>query len=102
MVYALTSPPCPARKPPTLPLSARRAGRGRREKGSRQAVTREGSSTIEKRTPALWRLFFGAPRPPSSASLPGFYGPLPLAPASPTLVEVIGPDPPPLTPTLLR
>src|SRR6476620_1376821 len=94
MVYALTAPPCPPRKS------------GEREKGegdekSRQADTRDGSSTLEKRTPALWRFSSETSRQHSSASLRVLNGPLTWAEPSTSLWKFIEPNSPPITQKLL-
>src|SRR5204862_232654 len=78
--------------PSPYPFSPRRAGRG--EEGRReanQAGTREGSSTIEKRTPALWRFSSETSRQHSSASLRVLNGPLTWAEPSTSLWKFIAP-----------
>src|SRR3984885_6870792 len=54
-----------------------------------QAVTRAGSSTIEKRTPALWRFSSETVRQASSASARLLNGPLTCAEPSTSLWEFI-------------
>src|SRR6476469_3960513 len=66
-----------------------------------QAVTRAGSSTIEKRTPALWRLSSDTSRQQSSASLRVLNGPLTWAEPSTSLWKFIEPNSPPITQKLL-
>src|SRR6266545_3443911 len=70
--------------------------------GSRpQAVTREGSSTMEKRTPALWRFSSDTTRQASSASLRVLNGPCTWAEPSTSLWKFIEPNSPPITQKLL-
>src|SRR6266702_8833897 len=90
----------PVERAPHPTLSPRRAGRGR-EKRSHQAGTREGSSTIEKRTPALWRFSSETSRQHSSASLRVLNGPLTWAEPSTSLWKFIEPNSPPITQKLL-
>src|SRR5438067_13610543 len=66
-----------------------------------QAETREGSSTIEKRTPALWRFSSETSRQHSSASLRVLNGPLTWAEPSTSLWKFIEPNSPPITQKLL-
>src|SRR5882672_7595116 len=66
-----------------------------------QAETRAGSSTIEKRTPALWRLSSETSRQQSSASLRVLNGPLTWAEPSTSLWKFIEPNSPPITQKLL-
>src|ERR1700757_1915880 len=66
-----------------------------------QAITREGSSTIEKRTPALWRFSSETSRQQSSASLRVLNGPLTCAEPSTSLWKFIEPNSPPITQKLL-
>src|SRR6266705_605029 len=68
---------------------------------SDQAETREGSSTIEKRTPALWRFSSETSRQHSSASLRVLNGPLTWAEPSTSLWKFIEPNSPPITQKLL-
>src|SRR5215475_3342463 len=63
----------------------------------RQADTRDGSSTIEKRTPALWRCSSETSRQQSSASLRLLNGPLTWAEPSTSLWKFIEPNSPPIT-----
>src|SRR6267378_5954883 len=86
-----------ASAPPTPALPRKRE----REKRSRQAGTREGSSTIEKRTPALWRFSSETSRQHSSASLRVLNGPLTWAEPSTSLWKFIEPNSPPITQKLL-
>src|SRR3569623_310516 len=69
--------------------------------GSRQAETRDGSSTIEKRTPALWRFSSETERQASSASLRVLNGPCTWAEPSTSLWKFIEPNSPPITQKLL-
>src|SRR3954454_22022495 len=66
-----------------------------------QAVTRAGSSTIEKRTPALCRFSSDTSRQHSSASLRVLNGPLTWAEPSTSLWKFIDPNSPPITQKLL-
>src|SRR5205823_6383285 len=66
-----------------------------------QAETREGSSTIEKRTPALWRFSSETTRQASSASLRVLNGPCTWAEPSTSLWKFIEPNSPPITQKLL-
>src|SRR6478752_6951636 len=66
-----------------------------------QAETREGSSTIEKRTPALWRFSSETVRQASSASLRVLKGPCTWAEPSTSLWKFIEPNSPPITQKLL-
>src|SRR5450756_76738 len=66
-----------------------------------QAVTRAGSSTMEKRTPALWRLSSETTRQASSASLRVLNGPCTWAEPSTSLWKFIEPNSPPITQKLL-
>src|SRR5947209_3220232 len=66
-----------------------------------QAETREGSSTIEKRTPALWRFSSETARQASSASLRVLKGPCTWAEPSTSLWKFIEPNSPPITQKLL-
>src|SRR5438309_1436156 len=66
-----------------------------------QADTRFGSSTIEKRTPALWRFSSETSRQQSSASLRDVNGPLTWAEPSTSLWKFIEPNSPPITQKLL-
>src|SRR2546429_805854 len=66
-----------------------------------QAETREGSSTIEKRTPALWRFSSETVRQASSASLRVLKGPCTWAEPSTSLWKFIDPNSPPITQKLL-
>src|SRR6478752_9902795 len=68
---------------------------------ARQAGTRWGSSTIEKRTPALWRLSSETSRQHSSASCLLLNGPLTCAEPSTSLWKFIEPNSPPITQKLL-
>src|SRR5690349_13788281 len=61
------------------------------------AETREGSSTMEKRTPALWRFSSETSRQQSSASLRDLNGPLTWAEPSTSLWKFIEPNSPPIT-----
>src|ERR1700758_676960 len=65
------------------------------------AAVRLGSSTIEKRTPALWRFSSETSRQQSSASLRDGKGPLTCAEPSTSLWKFIEPNSPPLTQKLL-
>src|ERR1700758_5293150 len=65
------------------------------------AAVRLGSSTIEKRTPALWRLSSDTSRQQSSASLRVLNGPLTWAEPSTSLWKFIEPNSPPITQKLL-
>src|SRR6516164_5334159 len=76
-------------------------GRLLRFSGSRQAETRDGSSTIEKRTPALWRFSSETERQASSASLRVLNGPCTWAEPSTSLWKFIEPNSPPITQKLL-
>src|SRR5713226_1578169 len=71
--------------------------------GSRpgQAETRAGSSTMEKRTPALWRFSSETARQASSASLRVLNGPWTWAEPSTSLWKFIEPNSPPITQKLL-
>src|SRR6476646_8731743 len=69
--------------------------------GGRQAETRDGSSTIEKRTPALWRFSSETERQASSASLRVLNGPCTWAEPSTSLWKFIEPNSPPITQKLL-
>src|SRR4051812_38486239 len=69
--------------------------------GRYQAVTRAGSSTIEKRTPALCRFSSDTSRQQSSASLRLLNGPLTWAEPSTSLWKFIEPNSPPITQKLL-
>src|ERR1700754_416842 len=69
--------------------------------GSRQAETREGSSTIEKRAPALWRFSSETARQASSASLRVLNGPCTWAEPSTSLWKFMEPNSPPITQKLL-
>src|SRR6476620_7454377 len=62
---------------------------------------REGSSTIEKRTPALWRFSSETVRQASSASLRVLKGPCTWAEPSTSLWTFIDPKSPPITQKLL-
>src|SRR6267142_5600615 len=66
-----------------------------------KAETREGSSTIEKRTPALWRFSSETARQASSASLRVLKGPCAWAEPSTSLWKFIDPNSPPITQKLL-
>src|SRR5262249_56052046 len=66
-----------------------------------QAGTREGSSTMEKRTPALWRFSSETTRQASSASLRVLNGPCTWAEPSTSLWKFIEPNSPPITQKLL-
>src|SRR5690348_12825990 len=66
-----------------------------------QAALRFGSSTIEKRTPALWRCSSDTSRQQSSASLRDLNGPLTWADPSTSLWKFIEPNSPPITQKLL-
>src|SRR5215475_6925670 len=66
-----------------------------------QAALRFGSSTIEKRTPALWRCSSETSRQQSSASLRDLNGPLTWAEPSTSLWKFIEPNSPPITQKLL-
>src|SRR3984885_9783468 len=66
-----------------------------------QAITRAGSSTIEKPTPALWRCSSETSRQQSSASLRVVNGPLTCAEPSTSLWKFIEPNSPPITQKLL-
>src|SRR3984885_5311091 len=66
-----------------------------------QAITRAGSSTIEKRTPALWRCSSETSRQQSSASLRLLNGPLTCAEPFTSLWKFIEPNSPPITQKLL-
>src|SRR5436190_3357667 len=66
-----------------------------------QAETRAGSSTIEKRTPALWRFSSETSFQQSSASLRVLNGPLTWADPSTSLWKFIEPNSPPITQKLL-
>src|SRR6185369_13212059 len=66
-----------------------------------QAETREGSSTIEKRTPALWRFSSEIARQASSASARVLKGPCTWAEPSTSLWKFIDPNSPPITQKLL-
>src|SRR6185312_6204195 len=66
-----------------------------------QAALRFGSSTIEKRTPALWRCSCDTSRQQSSASLRDLNGPLTWAEPSTSLWKFIEPNSPPITQKLL-
>src|SRR6476659_5136348 len=68
---------------------------------SYQAETREGSSTIEKRTPALWRFSSETVRQASSASARVLKGPCTWAEPSTSLWKFIEPNSPPITQKLL-
>src|SRR6476646_8554947 len=62
---------------------------------------REGSSTIEKRTPALWRFASETVRQASSASARVLKGPCTWAEPSTSLWKFIDPNSPPITQKLL-
>src|SRR3984885_1918538 len=66
-----------------------------------QAITRAGSSTIEKRTPALWRFSSETSRQQSSASARLLNGPFTWAEPSTSLWKFIEPNSPPITQKLL-
>src|SRR5438445_1128448 len=66
-----------------------------------QAGTREGSSTMENRTPALWRFSSETTRQASSASFRVLKGPLTWAEPSTSLWKFIEPNSPPITQKLL-
>src|ERR1700760_2419114 len=66
-----------------------------------QAETRDGSSTIEKRTPALWRFSSETERQASSASLRVLNGPCTWAEPSTSLWKFIEPNSPPIPQKLL-
>src|SRR6267142_482666 len=66
-----------------------------------QAETRAGSSTMEKRTPALWRFSSETARQASSASLRVLKGPCTWAEPSTSLWKFIDPNSPPITQKLL-
>src|SRR4029453_17471785 len=66
-----------------------------------QAETREGSSTIEKRTPALWRFSSEISFQHSSASLRVLKGPLTWEEPSTSLWKFTEPNSPPITQKLL-
>src|SRR5215831_19875199 len=66
-----------------------------------QAAVRFGSSTIEKRTPALWRFSSETSRQQSSASLRVLNGPLTWSEPSTSLWKFIEPNSPPITQKLL-
>src|SRR6476646_6723170 len=65
------------------------------------AAVRFGSSTMEKRMPALWRLSSETSRQQSSASLRDLNGPLTWAEPSTSLWKFIEPYSPPITQKLL-
>src|SRR5258705_220032 len=66
-----------------------------------QAETRAGSSTMEKRTPALWRFSSDTTRQASSASWRVLNGPCTWAEPSTSLWKFIEPNSPPITQKLL-
>src|SRR5664279_1831127 len=66
-----------------------------------QAVTRAGSSTMEKRTPALWRFSSETTRQASPPSLRVLNGPCSWAEPSASLWKFIEPNSPPITQKLL-
>src|SRR5215472_14427055 len=65
------------------------------------AAERFGSSTIENRTPALWRCSSDTSRQQSSASSRVLNGPLTWAEPSTSLWKFIEPNSPPITQKLL-
>src|SRR3979411_2094700 len=71
------------------------------ERRTDQAETRAGSSTMEKRTPALWRCSSETARQASSASLRVLNGPCTWAEPSTSLWKFIEPNSPPITQKLL-
>src|SRR6516164_4468402 len=78
-----------------------RAVAGSTRQQSDQAAERLGSSTIEKRTPALWRFSSDTWRQHSSASFRVLKGPLTWAEPSTSLWKFIEPNSPPITQKLL-